>query len=688
MQKRLKTGVKTSYKASKVEKSSLFELKFFKVFLWLLLIVVVVFLFKTNNARQGFQVSEQATSLESLNQMQNPEFKPFNNNEEFQEFLAQNEQVASYKASVQGFTGRFEAGVESVGAPLLEVAAGSRQGVSEPSVERFSTTNVQVSGIDEPDILKIGGGKAFFANTGLVNVIKAFPVEDLSIASTIGASTMLPGFGKTELFYKPETETIIVLNNKQVQGFDVSNIEKPSQKWVLKLNNSQLISARLINNDLYLITKQTPTRCPFTVGTAIIPCHKIYRPSFQSSFNGFYTVLKLNPNTGIVKDSVSFPAQSSYSYYRRTDIYMSENNLYVAYNVKRYENEVLYFLTLKYGYEVFPESFVSKVLKLDTYDISLQAKIFEFSLQLQNYLMTLPLEQQEEFQNKLRQFFENHEEEALKLSDSTVIVKIDNKDLAIKATTNVQGHLLNQFSMDEFENYFRIATTTQAFLTTSTQRYNNLFILDEKLSKVGELTKFEPEERIYSVRFMGEKAYVVTYKQVDPLLVIDVSNPASPKIAGKLEIPGYSSYLHPLTKNLLLGVGKDGRYVKIALFNVENPYNPLLEDSFYLQAYWSDVLNTHHAFLWDDKHNIVAIPANNYYYLFNIDLNNKKINLKKMVDLGWTPLRSGYINDYLYVFSDRELAVVNENSFEIVKRIQLKSGYIFVPNPRRVLVGQ
>ena len=82
------------------------------------------------------------------------------------------------------------------------------------------------------------------------------------------------------------------------------------------------------------------------------------------------------------------------------------------------------------------------------------------------------------------------------------------------------------------------------------------------------------DERIYSARFIGDKGYLVTFKQVDPFYVLDLSNPKKPEIKGELKIPGYSSYLHPISDDLILGIGKEGSVVKVSLFDVSDPTNP------------------------------------------------------------------------------------------------------------------
>jgi len=204
-------------------------------------------------------------------------------------------------------------------------------------------------------------------------------------------------------------------------------------------------------------------------------------------------------------------------------------------------------------------------------------------------------------------------------SDKTSIyrVHIENSTITPEAQGEVQGNILNQFSMDEYNNYFRVATTSWA----ETQK-NNVYVLDMNLTVMGSLTDLAPGEHIYSARFMGNKCYLVTFVSIDPLFVIDLSNPTRPAVLGELKIPGYSDYLHPYDENHLIGVGKhtvaadEGFFawyqgVKIALFDVSNVSNPVQIANYTIGERGSDspVLRDHKAFLFDRQRNLLVIPA-------------------------------------------------------------------------------
>ncbi|HOM02500.1 MAG TPA: beta-propeller domain-containing protein [Acetivibrio sp.] len=185
----------------------------------------------------------------------------------------------------------------------------------------------------------------------------------------------------------------------------------------------------------------------------------------------------------------------------------------------------------------------------------------------------------------------------------------------------VPGRILNQFSMDEYNGFFRIATTVgNAWSSGYDMSKNNVYILDDTMNITGKVEDMAPGEMIYSVRFMGDRGYVVTFKTVDPLFVIDLKDPSNPSILGALKIPGYSDYLHPYDENHIIGFGKDtveidgGAYykgMKIALFDVTDVTNPIQKFSEIIgdRGTESEVLNNHKALLFSKNKNLLAFPV-------------------------------------------------------------------------------
>jgi inhibitor of cysteine peptidase len=202
-------------------------------------------------------------------------------------------------------------------------------------------------------------------------------------------------------------------------------------------------------------------------------------------------------------------------------------------------------------------------------------------------------------------------------------IHIDEGQIEYHATGEVPGSLLNQFSMDEQGEYFRVATTAWNASTFEAQQSNNVYILDQKLDIYGRLENLAPGEQIHSARFMGSRCYLVTFKKVDPLFVIDLTDPAQPKVLGELKITGYSDYLHPYDENHVIGIGKEaiaaeeGNFawyqgVKISLFDVSDVANPKEIAKYEIGDRGTDspVLYDHKAFLFDRSKNLLVLPVN------------------------------------------------------------------------------
>ena len=175
-------------------------------------------------------------------------------------------------------------------------------------------------------------------------------------------------------------------------------------------------------------------------------------------------------------------------------------------------------------------------------------------------------------------------------------------------------------------------------------------------------------ERIYAARFIGDVGYIVTFRQTDPFYVLDLSNTKDPKMVGELKIPGYSSYLHPLTKDNILGIGMENGQVKISNFDVSDPSDPKEIAKYSLEEYGSEALYNHHAFLQDSKHEVFFLPSYKGGYVFSyVDNNIELVRALNVPDVK----RALYLDDYMYVIANDYVAVLNENDWKKVNDLDL-----------------
>ena len=214
-------------------------------------------------------------------------------------------------------------------------------------------------------------------------------------------------------------------------------------------------------------------------------------------------------------------------------------------------------------------------------------------------------------------------------------ISIDGASINYEATGTVTGHVLNQFSMDEYNGYFRIATNDYGYArplaaasgsqsTTYVQpvQHTNVYVLDSSLHVAGKLEGLSPAESFYAARFSGDRAYLVTFQRVDPLFVIGLENPQNPRVLGQLVIPGVSDYLQPYDENHLIGFGKSSinmtwenaalfQGLKLSLFDVTDPASPKDTSDFLAGDRGSDspALTDHTSILFDRSLNLLVIPV-------------------------------------------------------------------------------
>ena len=516
--------------------------------------------------------------------------------------------------------------------------------------------------------------------TGGTKAIKAYPPNDLAVDYKIDKSGDLLLAGKT-LIVIPTQRYYWAKDANKIYGFDVSDPKNPKELWDIEMKEAVSIAgARLYRGKIYLATKtdiiDENKFCamePLVVkGRPFkIRCSEIYHPTAIVPAEATYTAMIVNPATGEIEKDISFVGSSDYT---SSVVYMSENSLYVSYYYPGDQVKILN-LFFSENKNLVPDWFTEKLEKLESYDISNAAKSTEVWNLIERYRSSLSrdesLKMENEIENKMVDFLKKHRREL----DSTGIVKIKTESLGIDTIGTVPGRLLNQFSLDEYKGDLRAATTVgESFFGwgfgsgRTSETANDVYILGDNMKIEGSVIDLGKGERIYSVRFIEDKGYVVTFRQIDPFYVLDLSDPINPEKKGELKIPGYSSYLHPITKDKILGIGEEAGKVKISLFDVRDPADPTEIAKYNLDEYYSSVSETHHAFLLDAKHEIFFLPGSRGGYIFSYA--GDSLSLAKTVS-ETAVKRALYINDFLYVIGENNLVVLDERNWEKTGELDL-----------------
>jgi uncharacterized secreted protein with C-terminal beta-propeller domain len=576
---------------------------------------------------------------------------------------------------------------------LDQAATGNLAG----AVERYSATNVQVAGVDEPDRLKTDGTNIYYspervfyplarpvaepfamegeaavssdvrfapegqpAGAG-VAAVQAWPVDDLKLLGRLGhqGEMLLSG------------DHLLVFDGAGVHGYDVSDASAPRIAWEYDYaDRYSLEAARLVDGEVYLVTRAwldpaqpCPAR-PFMWGEAevTIPCAAVWHGPDATGVDTTFAVARLSPATGEVLAKTAFVGAGG-----STTVSMSADHLYVASEI---QPDLLAFAAgfLHSAGDLVPRDVLARLDKVLGYDLSLAAKQAELGAVMQRWMAGLDADErlrvESEMANKVGDYWRLHAREF----GGTGLVKMNLGDLSLAATGRVPGRLLNQFALDEHEGNLRAAVTVGGrggfgwqFGLAADDSVSDVYVLDGDLRQLGAATGMGEGERIYAVRFLGDKGYVVTFRETDPLYVLDLRDPSAPRITGELKIPGYSSYLHPLAPDRILGVGKEGSQVKLSIFDVSDAAAPREVAKYSLNEYWSDVLGTHHAFLADPEHSVFFMPGNRGGYVFSYA--DDRLAIERTV-AGAGVSRAAYVNDYLYLVGDDGIVALDETDWQ------------------------
>jgi uncharacterized secreted protein with C-terminal beta-propeller domain len=446
---------------------------------------------------------------------------------------------------------------------------------SSPStVPDFSGTNIQVEGVNEADVVKTDGEYIYVMSTSNVTIIRAYPATDAEILSKIKLNGTLSG-----MFINGDRLVVF----EQQSPYDIYRTfdEKPVDPYTY------------VPRTCIRVYDVTDRRNPVSARNVTVD-----GGYFESRMIGDYVYVVVNSPAYYFEGEVPLPRISSDDrvkeitpsevYYSNTSDYYYAFTTVVAVNVQNdmQEPSQLPFL--------FGTTSNMHVSTSNIYITQLNAT----SIERLGTWQTI---------------------------EKTIIHRIHVEDGEIKyrASGEVPGHVLNQFSMDEFNGHFRIATTTgEVWGWGQTTSKNHVYILNMNLNITGKLEDLAPGEKIYSARFMGDRGYLVTFKKIDPLFVLDLSDPEDPRVLGQLKITGYSDYLHPYDETHIIGIGKEtveaeeGNFawyqgVKTSLFDVSDVEVPKEIAKYEIGDRGTDspILRDHKAFLFDKSKNLLVIPV-------------------------------------------------------------------------------
>lgn len=563
------------------------------------------------------------------------ELKKFSSAYELREYL---------KANMQN-TGAFYSGMGEVTAelPANAVQKGASDNIRAPSsgtATDYSKTNIQVKGVDEADFIKNDEKYIYVIAQDKLVIVEAFPASDAKIIS----STPIEGRPK-DIFVNGDRLIIFTEDTDRVYDiaeydyiprprdtmrtaalvYDISNRKNPEEVANYSIDGNYFQS-RMIGDYVYFIAKDTVYYNDFVdmpvirKGSVKVMAPDVYYFDNPDQNYFFHTIASIN-----TKKTDSINARTFMMGYS-DNVYVSQDNIYITYRknmpVTYYEvqrEERFYAVVLP----LLPADARDKINEIRNSDLDRNEKWEKISSILEDTFNRMTEKEKQKYQDDVQKAIEEYELKLAQDREKTVIHKlgIDQGNIEYKTKGEVPGNLLNQFSMDESGDYFRVATTSQFWTGDRNVQYNNVYVMDNDLKIAGRLEKIAPDERIYSTRFIGSRLYMVTFKRMDPLFVIDLTDPKEPEVLGQLKIPGFSDYLHPYDENHIIGVGKETaesewggvsiKGVKVSLFDVSDVSNPEQIDTYEIGQAGTDseALWDHKAFLFDKKKNLLVIPV-------------------------------------------------------------------------------
>lgn len=479
-----------------------------------------------------------------------------------------------------------------------KAASSSQDNGTKGSAEDYSTTNIQVQGVDEGDIVKSDGEYIYSLNitNKLVKIVKAFPSDKINVVSSLS-------FDKN---FTPQD--IYIDGNKLVAIGTYYEDLAPS----IDIKVSENISTeKKIFPPYYRPTKNYTRAIIYDISDK----QKISQLR-QIDIEGYYSSSrKIGSNLYLVSNkSIGY-------YYPLGNVKLNPTYRDTA-SSKDFTD--IDFKDIKY----FPSSIEPSYMTIAGFDIN----NLEQKADINTYLGSSEnmYASKDNLYMAISKYDWNNDNQNV---TSTEIYKfaLNNGKTDYKGKGEVPGTILNQFAMDESGQYFRIATTKgSTWATDQNQSQNNVYVLDSNLNISGKIEGIAKGETIYSTRFLGDRLYMVTFRTVDPFYVIDLKDPSEPKILGALKIPGYSSYLHSYDENHIIGFGKDtfemswkddagnikgtNAYyagMKMAMFDVTDVNNPkeMFVEKIGDRGTDSKLLWDHKALLFSKDKNLLSFPV-------------------------------------------------------------------------------
>lgn len=482
---------------------------------------------------------------------------------------------------------------ESVSDSVAPSSQSRSQASSKGGANDFSTTNIQVQGVDEADIVKNDGEYIYQVSNDMIRIIKAYPADQMAEVAQIELED--ENFNPSQIYVHGDTMTVI--GNVWSYGYH-HDIVMPAM-WYPEFHRNRTVVA------IYNISDRANPRITRKLTFDGNASHS------RRVGDTMYLVLN----------------KANYGYYGLSEEIQGET-LLPRFSDSAEANEEQ-FLTDCEDIMYFPRTrnlnyVIAVAVPLMTNDDITSEVMLGNSENI--YASPDNLYIAATNYDSGHYYHDWNNSKTVVYRYSLARGKID-----YEARGKVPGTILNQFSMDEHEGFFRIATTKgNLWGSGENVSTNNLYTLNlSDMNIAGEIENIAPGEKIYSTRFMGDRGYMVTFKKVDPLFAFDLSDPYNPKILGKLKIPGYSDYLHPYDENHIIGFGKDAvaaseedtsrrnldfawyQGMKIALFDVSDPTNPkqLFTELIGDRGTQSDLLYDHKALLFDREKNLLAFPV-------------------------------------------------------------------------------